>query len=266
MTLDQYDGTKSPLEVIFTDIDDTLTHHGKLKANAYQALWELNEAGLKVVPITGRPAGWCELIARIWPVYGVVGENGAFYFRYENKKMHRWYAKSEDEWESDRDKLKTLETEILKEVPGTAVASDQFSRIADLAIDFSEDVEPLSQEDVRRIVDIFQKHGAQAKVSSIHVNGWFGDYNKLTTTKVFAEKVLGFDEEEMKSKCCFCGDSPNDEPMFAYFPLSFGVANIKDFQLDSEPRFVAPSKGGDGFSEIAQVILSSLSKTRGSDH
>mgnify|MGYP000314140842 CR=1 FL=1 len=67
------------------DIDDTLTTDGRLTAEAYGALEALKRNGRIVVPITGRPAGWCDHIARMWPVDAVVGENGAFTMRYDRK-------------------------------------------------------------------------------------------------------------------------------------------------------------------------------------
>src|SRR6478752_8579025 len=68
---------------VLADIDDTLSTHGRLSAAAYVALERLRAAGKLVIPITGRPAGWCDHIARMWPVDGVVGENGAFWFRHD---------------------------------------------------------------------------------------------------------------------------------------------------------------------------------------
>ena len=71
------------IRFVLTDIDDTLTENGRLPAASYLAMEKLQQAGLKVIPITGRPAGWCDHISRMWPVDGIVGENGAFYFVYE---------------------------------------------------------------------------------------------------------------------------------------------------------------------------------------
>lgn len=256
----------SKIEFVLTDIDDTLTTEGQLKAKAYESLWRLHDAGLKVIPITGRPAGWCEMIARFWPVEGVVGENGGFYFRYasntgENiKKMQRWFFADEKIIKENRQKLNQVAQEILKSVPGCALASDQFCRLMDLAIDFCEDVPSLPKIEVDKIVRIFEKHGAQAKISSIHVNGWFGNYNKLTTTFNFLKNEFGLTENEALAKCAFVGDSPNDEPMFAKFPHSFGVANIRNFenQMKTLPCYVAESHGGEGFYEISNKILLKL--------
>lgn len=261
------------IKTVFTDIDDTLTDEGVLRAEAYQSLWQLHDAGIRVVPVTGRPAGWCEMIARFWPVHGVIGENGGFYFRYDapEKKMKRHFVVDEKTMKKNREALEQIQYEVLRNVQGSAVASDQFSRLMDLAIDFAEDVGPLPEKDINQIVAIFEKHGAVAKVSSIHVNGWFGKYDKLSMTKIYCEKELGFkfDIENggaanaagpHPATIAFCGDSPNDEPMFAAFKNSFAVANIVNFadRLQNKPAFVSEKTGGRGFVQIATRILSQV--------
>lgn len=248
------------LRFLLTDIDDTLTDEGRLGSEAYEALWKLSQNGVHVIPVTGRPAGWCEMIARVWPVSGIVGENGGFYFRYHNKKMQRHFFFDEKTQKENRAKLQLLEKEILQKVPGCDLASDQFCRLMDLAIDFCEDVPALPREEVKKIVSIFESHGAQAKVSSIHVNGWFGTYDKLTMSLRFLEKEFGISAEEAKKVCGFSGDSPNDEPMFTYFPNSFAVANINNFidQIKNKPPYISKQTGGLGFTEISNAILKAL--------
>src|SRR5215469_13335357 len=161
-------GEAKGVRYVLMDIDDTLTREGKLLASSYTALWTLKEAGLRVIPVTGRPAGWCDLIARQWPVDGVVGENGAMYFRYLDgeRRMLRVYARDPAARAADRARLDEIRAAVLAEVPGAAVAADQAYREADLAIDFCEDVPPLPRAAVDRIVEIFVRHGAVAKVSS----------------------------------------------------------------------------------------------------
>ncbi|MBM3566243.1 MAG: HAD-IIB family hydrolase, partial [Alphaproteobacteria bacterium] len=238
---------------VLADIDDTITTDGRLTADAYGAMEQLASAGLKVVPITGRPAGWCDHIARMWPVAAVVGENGAFYFRYDRDRRvldRRFFVDAATRAENRR-KLEILGREILAAVPGTAPASDQNYRDADLAIDFREDVEPLPQAEVDRIVAMMAAAGAHAKVSSIHVNGWFGDYDKLAMTRILFGEAFAADLDAVRDEVVFVGDSPNDEPMFRFFPLSIGVANVRDFEdrLKSPPVFVTRARGGAGFAE-----------------
>lgn len=247
----------SGIRFVFTDIDDTLTDAGRLPDRSYKALWELFNEGISVIPVTGRPAGWCEMIARFWPVAGIVGENGGFYFRYKNKKMFRNFAATEFEMLENKKKLEQIKKDILEKVPGAAIASDQFCRLMDLAVDFCEDVPRLSNDKIQDIIKIFMDHGAQAKVSSIHINGWLGTYDKLSMCKVFMKNEYGYDLDKIQNSIAFIGDSPNDEPMFAFFKNSFAVENIKNFvdQLKSKPAFVTSHAGSRGFCAIAEKIL-----------
>ena len=225
------DAVAAGIAMVLADIDDTLTRDGRLPAAAYKALEDLYAAGLIVAPITGRPAGWCDMIARFWPVSGVVGENGAFYFAYdgEAKKMRRVFAATDEERAANRRRLATVQARILAEVPGAAVSADQLYREADLAIDFCEDVAPLDKAAIARIKAIFEAEGAVAKVSSIHVNGWFGRYDKLSMTRRFAREMIGMDLDLNKHRVVFVGDSPNDAPMFGFFPNACGVSNVLAF-------------------------------------
>lgn len=251
--------TRRAIRFVLTDIDDTLTDHGRLGAEAYAALEALRRHGKKVVPITGRPAGWCDHIARMWPVDGVVGENGAFYFHYDEagRRMVRRYFKNDEERRLDAARLAELRLRILREVPGCAISADQNYREADLAVDFCEDVAPLPMDAVRRIQALFERDGAQAKISSIHVNGWFGGYDKLSMTRIFFQEVFGQDLEAVREHVVFAGDSPNDAPMFGYFPNSVGVANVLDLEaeLSARPAWITQGRGGGGFAELARTLL-----------
>ncbi len=264
---DMPDSVAAGIAVVLADIDDTITHEGRLHARAYQALEDLKEAGLAVAPITGRPAGWCDMIARFWPVDGVVGENGAFYFAYDRaaRTMRRRFAASDAERVAHRRRLQAVRERVLAEVPGAAVAGDQLYREADLAIDFCEDVPPLGSGAVDDICRIFAEAGATAKVSSIHVNGWFGAYDKLTTSRRFAADILGMDLDGEKQRIVFVGDSPNDAPMFGFFPNACGVANVLDFRgrMEAEPAYVTRGHGGYGFIEVAERILSARARAEG---
>lgn len=248
---------KQKISVLFTDIDDTMTSHGRLPSQSYQALWNLHKQDIAVIPVTGRPAGWCEMIARMWPVAGVIGENGALAFEYSKGQMKRFFAVDEKTRQSNQLKLDKIKQEVLQNIPGSALASDQFCRLFDLAIDFCEDVSPLPESEVKKIVSIFEKHGATAKVSSIHVNGWFGDYDKRSMCEIFYKQKFAKDLKEEQNACTFIGDSPNDEPLFAFFDHSVAVANIVKFKevLHHQPQYVTKKPGAEGFVELAEKIL-----------
>jgi HAD superfamily hydrolase (TIGR01484 family) len=252
-------GVRAAVRGVCTDIDDTLTTHGRLTAEAYAALERLRAAGKRVIPITGRPAGWCDHIARMWPVDAVVGENGAFYMRYDaaSRRLVKRFLADDATRRANRARLASIAERILAAVPGCALASDQFYREADLAIDFCEDVRPLPRAAVDRIVALMQGEGMTAKVSSIHVNGWFGDYDKLGMTRTLLAEVFAADLDAERERWLFAGDSPNDAPLFAYFPNSVGVANVRAFadRIATLPAYVTVGEGGAGFAEIARALL-----------
>jgi len=246
------------MRALLLDIDDTLTTEGKLTADAYAALERLQRAGLRVVPVTGRPAGWCDHIARMWPVDAVVGENGAFYFLRAAGRLERRFQDAAATRAEKRGRLGAIAERILAAVPGCALASDQPYRETDLAIDFCEDVPPLPLEAAERIAALMRQAGLTAKVSSIHVNGWFGEYDKLAMTRrLFAER-FGLDLAAANGETVFAGDSPNDAPMFAFFANSVGVANVRKFEKLSfeRPRYVTRAASGAGFAELAAHLLS----------
>ena len=250
---------KRKIRYVLTDVDDTLTINGRLPALALAAMEDLRRVGIRVIPITGRPAGWCDHIARMWPVDGLVGENGAFYFRYDDrsKKMIRRYWKSKAERIADRARLDAIQEQVLVNVPGCAIAADQAYRDTDLAIDFCEDVPALPMSSAEAIKSIFEAAGATAKISTIHVNAWFGDYDKLSMTRLLFKDIFEEDMDTLQNQVIFCGDSPNDAPMFGFFPHSAGVANVRAFekQLAPPPTWVTRSEGGLGFAEMVQVLL-----------
>lgn len=255
------DSTAKKIDVVFCDIDDTISTEGKLLPEAYSSLWKLKRNGIKVVPITGRCAGWVDHIARMWPVEGVVGENGAFYAYMDTsskppKLKKRYFLKPEEVKEAQK-KFENIKEEVFSLFPSVSVASDQPYRDFDLAIDFCEDVPPLPRDDVLKIVEIYEKYGANTKISSIHVNGWFGEYDKLTMTKIFSNEQLNLDLEKSEVNALFIGDSPNDQPMFKFFSVSVGVANVNNYVdlIEDLPTFITEKKSGLGFAEMVDILI-----------
>jgi len=226
------DWVRRALRGVLTDIDDTLSTHGRIAPAAYAALARLRAAGLLVIPITGRPAGWCDHIARMWPVDAVVGENGSLYMRHDDRggKLRKRYM------------------------------VDAASRRATMArlgrIDYCEDVPALPREAVDRVVALMQAEGMTVTVSSIHVNGWFGEYDKLTMTRTLLREEFGIDLDADRERFVFVGDSPNDAPMFRFFPYAVGVANVRRFadRIASPPRYVTTREAGAGFVELAELL------------
>ena len=240
---------------VFCDIDDTLTIDGRLVPGCLDQMVQAQARGLAIVPITGRPGGWVDHIARAWPVDGVVGENGGLWAWMDGTKMQRRFLQDETTRRSNRKRLDILAKRILSAVPGTALASDQAYRDLDLAIDFCEDVPPLPDESIDAIVEAFKTAGAECKVSSIHVNGWYGAFDKLVGVEQFHLDRWGSPIDY--SRWAFFGDSANDEPMFRAFPASIGVANVRDFlpRMDHHPTWITKAPGGEGFIEGMKLLL-----------
>lgn len=248
---------KNRIKGVCFDIDDTFTSHGKITPDAFSALWKLKDAGYRLIPVTGRPAGWCDHIARFWPVDAVVGENGAFSFFMQNGKRSRMDTLPGSAALEARSKLKSLKAAIERDFPGCAFASDQDYREYDLAIDFCEDVAPWPESEVDRLVKFCESHGAIAKISSIHVNTWFGKYTKIEGIRHLLQNAPASLSLPSFDELVFVGDSPNDEPMFEAFPWSVGVANIRPFlaRIKNPPKYVTQHEAGAGFSELSEFLL-----------
>lgn len=247
------------VDFLLCDLDDTLTLDGRLPAATYTSLEQLEAAGVRIVIVTGRPAGWADMMARFWPITAVVGENGAFSFRYDRtaRRMLRRYQRPAEQRARDRARLDAIFADLRQRYPGLQLSEDQPYRVSDLAVDFCEDVPPLSQAVIDDIVATFEAGGATAKISSIHVNAWIGDFSKLGMSLKLLEEDFGVDGQAALRRVIYAGDSPNDEPMFAHFPLSLGVANVAPFlaRMRAHPAWLTVAPGGLGFAELAAKLL-----------
>jgi HAD superfamily hydrolase (TIGR01484 family) len=249
---------------VFTDIDDTLTSDGVITPDALSALGNLKAAGLHVIPITGRPIGWCEPFARgdaargvaPWPVDAIVAENGAVAFACKDLPATKIYQQDAATRATNYARMQAVTLQVLREVPGARLSQDSAGRETDIAIDHSEFAHlPLSS--IARVVAIMQGAGMTATVSSIHINGWFGAHNKLEGARWIVRELFDRDLAAELSRWVYVGDSTNDQLMFEHFAHSVGVANIRRFedQLLHLPRYITASERGAGFAEVAQCIL-----------
>ena len=232
---------------VLTDIDDTLTTEGAITPDALDALHRLRAAGLPVFAITGRPAGWSEAFALAWPVDAIVAENGAVaLWRGESGELRRDYLQDTPTRAAHFAKLQATAQRVLAELPQTRLATDSPGRETDIAIDHSEFAH-LSEADIARVVELMKSEGLNATVSSIHINGWIGEHDKLAGARWIVQSRLGRALD----------DSTNDARMFGHFPHSVGVANVSRFwgALTQHPRYVAAGERGAGFTEVADAVL-----------
>jgi HAD superfamily hydrolase (TIGR01484 family) len=243
---------------VLTDIDDTLTTEGTVTPDVLQALAALSHAGLHVIPITGRPVGWSEPFARIWPVDAIVAENGSVALTRSGTgdTLRKLYVQDAAERSANYARMQQVAARIEREVPGAMLSQDSGGRETDIAIDHSEFTH-LPQERIDEVVALMRAEGMNATVSSIHVNGWYGGHNKLAGARWIVRELLGRALDDELQNWVYVGDSTNDVLMFQHFPHSVGVANIRRFeaQLAFKPRYVTEGERGAGFSEVARAIL-----------
>lgn len=242
---------------LFTDIDDTLTTDGAVTPDALHAISAVHAAGFNIIPITGRPVGWSEPFALSWPVDAIVAENGAVALvRQADGTLAKLYQQDTATREANFAAMQRVLADIEATVPGARRATDSAGRECDIAIDHSE-FTTLSQDAIDQCVAIMRAAGMNATVSSIHINGWFGDHNKLEGARWITRILFGRDLDQEIDRWVYVGDSTNDQLMFQHFPHSVGVANIARFvpQLQHLPRYVTRGERGAGFAEVARAVL-----------
>ncbi len=250
--------SRMPVEVVgqvttlLFDLDGTFVTENNLEAESYRSLERVRENGIKTIAVTGRPAGWCDLMARWWPVDSVVGENGALAYSKKRGKIERLSFHSPVDMGSYQKRLDSLFADLLTKFPGIKLAADQPFRQWDIAVDMAEESE-ISLQTAIEIAAYCKERGAQASISNIHVNIWFGDYNKQEMSLRVLES-LGQDA----STAMYIGDSPNDSPMFGYFPLSVGVRSVLKYRdiIDTHPAYVTAGDGSQGFVQLLNYIIS----------
>ena len=237
------------------DIDDTVTTHGTLDADAYQSLFALKASGLKLLAVTGRPLGFAEIIARTWPVDAAIGENGAGFIARDGSTLRSGYWDAVEVRATQQRSLLRIRERVADELPEVSVSSDSWARRCDLAFDIGEQVH-LPRVTVDRLVKLLETEGAQASVSSIHAHAQLGDHDKARGIVLAAQALWGLSEQTLQQQFLFVGDSGNDAAAFSFFGLTVGVANVVTHldRLPTSPAYVTPSPFGAGFAELARLL------------
>jgi HAD superfamily hydrolase (TIGR01484 family) len=242
---------------VLTDIDDTLTTDGAITPDALDALHQLRAAGLPAFAITGRPAGWSEAFALAWPVNAIVAENGAVaLWRADSGELRKAHVQDEITRRRNQERLQAVARHILHSLPHTRLATDSAGRETDIAIDHSE-FQALDAHSIAQVVRLMQAGGLHATVSSIHINGWIGEHDKLSGARWIVREQLGRDLDDELPHWVYVGDSSNDARMFGHFPHSVGVANVARFldQLAHRPRYITAGERGAGFAEVVRAVM-----------
>ncbi|MGE0099115.1 MAG: HAD-IIB family hydrolase [Hydrogenophaga sp.] len=248
---------RARIQGVLTDIDDTLTTDGAITPDALDALHRLRAAGMPVLAITGRPAGWSEAFALDWPVGAIVAENGAVaLWRGDDGQLRRAYLQDATTRAMNFQRLQNVARLVLTALPQARLAEDSPGRETDIAIDHSEFAH-LDNDEIERVVRLMRAEGLNATVSSIHVNGWIGDHDKLAGARWIVRERMGRMLDDELDRWVYVGDSTNDARMFGHFPNSVGVANVARFwdALSHHPHYVAEGERGAGFAEVAAAVL-----------
>lgn len=253
--------TARSIRYVFSDLDDTITTNGALLPITYQALCSLAQKGLKLIIVTGSSAGWGECIARMWPVEAVIAEGGGVYFHkpVDGSTLITRHFVPQFERKNYALRLQDATQSVLQNFPRLTLSSDQFSRLYDLAIELQSigpKEGPRGEQEIAQVLGFLHALGLNTKVSSIHINATFGEWDKLSSTQMFCQEVLAGSLEEILDTSIFIGDSLNDESMFGFFKYSVGVANVANYasKLAHLPQWITQLERGSGFAEFAQCL------------
>ncbi len=241
----------SDIRYILTDMDETLTFQGRLAASTYKALEDLQRGGIRVIINTAAPAGWCDQMARMWPVDGVIGENGGLFFRRGASGAVIREFWHEDQTVAAR-QLKSLGDDMVARHPSLLFAEDQIYRSTSLAFNRVSDRKLQSE-----LLTSFEAAGARATVNNLWLLAWLGDYDKLKMARRVLKNHFALDIDQEPGRVAYVGDSENDGPMFQFFRHSFGVSTVVDALdcLVAPPAWITTGPGGQGFVEVVDCVL-----------
>ncbi len=240
---------------VFSDIDDTLTHEGVVTTEAYAALARARAAGLRVVLVTGRPAGWAEVLASVWPVDAAIAENGGIAYLKRNRRIETLYYSRNDPAE-DAKRLASVADVIQSEFSFARRSDDCTLRVTDVAFDIGE-YQQVPAEDIEALTARCRMLGAHTLVSSVHAHAFFHGADKAKMSARVAEVLWNEPEAEVAAHYAFVGDSPNDQAAFTFFEASIGVANVARYAeiLRPPPRYVTLAPNGRGFAEAIDRLI-----------
>jgi HAD superfamily hydrolase (TIGR01484 family) len=241
---------------VLTDMDETLTYQGRLSAATYSSLERLQGVGIRVIPVTAAPAGWCDQMARMWPVDGVIGENGGVFFQREphGHGVVRKFWHPEGVLREISARLDSIAKAVQAQVPNARFADDQAFRLTSIA--FSRPEEPTACE---QIVEALRSAGADSTINNLWVLGWLGGYDKLAMTRRVMADVYDVDIDIDRDSVLYTGDSTNDAPMFGFFRHTVGVSTVVQYlhQIPVPPAWITAGPGGRGFEEAAEALIAS---------
>ncbi len=248
---------EGPVAALWSDLDGTLTSGGRLEAATLAALEALETAGIPLVVVTGRSAGWGQAILDMTPTAAVIAENGGVTFQRTGSRVIKRYGLPERELTEGRRQMDQAFRALVAQLPAARLSSDSVYREVDLAIDWNEELH-LEVEVADRMVDFLRERGLAASRSSVHVNFAPPGFDKLTACRAAIPDVVGGDPDDL-ARHVYVGDALNDAPMFAAFPRAVGVANVAVWwdalPEDARPGYLTEGAEGAGVRELIARLL-----------
>lgn len=246
------DRTKKP-RLIATDMDGTLTQQGKFTASLLQAFEDLSAAGIPVLIVTGRSAGWVSGLATYLPIAGAIAENGGLFYP-EHSAEPRLLTALPD-LVQHRQQLANAYQNLKSKFPQIQESTDNQFRLTDWTFD-------------NRDLTVSQLESLATLCSSL---GWGFTYSSVQChiKPASQDKAVGLIQVLQKyfpqyklEEVLTVGDSPNDASLFnpELFPLSVGVANVLDYadELIYKPAYVTTASEGKGFCELVRYLYKSV--------
>ncbi|ELS31557.1 MULTISPECIES: HAD family hydrolase [Pseudanabaena] len=239
----------SDIRLIASDVDGTLTQDGKFSSDFISTLLDLQSAGIKVLLVTGRSAGWVSALVNYLPVAGAIAENGGLFLQPNGQQD---LLSSVPNLSRHRILLENTFHHIKQLFPHLYPSADNQFRITD----WTFDVNDLSTDDIQAISSQCQQMGWSFTYSNVQCHIKPPHQDKATGL----EMVLKTHFPEINSQQVLTvGDSPNDEAMFdpTKFPISVGVANVRHYQdkMLYLPKYFTQAPEFAGFQELAMLLL-----------
>jgi hydroxymethylpyrimidine pyrophosphatase-like HAD family hydrolase len=238
------------IKLVATDMDGTLTHHGKFTPKLLQALADLAAVNIPVVIVTGRSAGWVSGLANYLPIAGAIAENGGLYFSGSMDEAEVLVPLIE----GHRQALAEMFDYLHAEFPKLRPSVDNAYRLTD----WTFDIAGISPLELQHMGDRCQEKGWGFTYSSIQAHIKLPQQDKAVGLMSTVQRHFPHISVD---HIVTVGDSPNDESLFSpQFPCSVGVANVQHYltQLTHCPIHITRQAESEGFWELAQLILKSF--------
>lgn len=240
---------KDRIKYIISDVDDTITKNGKLYPHVLEAIWRAKLSGRTIILVTGGSVGWSDCYIRQWPIDAVIAESGAVMLCHDSDGSIMQIINPVIDKKMVMEKRRAL----LNYTSPFPFSSDQCARFFDIAYDKKK----MDHTEIKALKNTLIMFGANFSESSIHINAWFGNYDKKSSLKYFLPNVLGISEEDYLKNGIYLGDSYNDQPLFEYIPLSIGMHTVEDNRENFEilPQYITRGTSGDGWCEVIVSLL-----------